>query len=296
MSTSNTILNGFPLPDFGSDDDFIVPSSPISRNCTQELTEAEYRELCLDRGLVVENLTPIKCSSNSAVYSARSSSDGSTWAIKVTDRKRRIAQEFTNRAQITDSPYLLKSIALQQSPTKAMIQMELCDAGDIRHRKFSEKDLWKLVHEISTALAIIHGSNCIHLDISPGNILIGPNCFKLADFATLTHIGSFRTGMEGAGPYVSPEALNFPHSGPVTGQTDIFSLGLVLLEAATGNPAPRGGSPGYIMIRNGQLKLGIGKYICECSQQLIDTVNSMLDPNPSNRPTSQQLASIKVGG
>jgi serine/threonine protein kinase len=199
MSGATAILKGFPLPDFGSDDDFIVPSSPMTCDTTQQLTEAEYNALCLDRGLIIENRTPIKCSSNSAVYSARSSIDGSPWAIKITDRKQRIAQEFTNRTQIIDSPYLLKSVAFEESPTKSMIQMELCYAGDIRQRKLCEKDLCKLMYEISTALAIIHNANCIHLDVSPGNILMGEECFKLADFASGCELERFdRTAFQEA--------------------------------------------------------------------------------------------------
>jgi serine/threonine protein kinase len=170
--------------------------------------------------------------------------------------------------------------------------MELCDRGDIRNTRLCEKDLWKLIHEIGTALSVIHGGNWMHLDVSPGNILIGNRCFKLSDFGTLKPVGSFEAGMEGAGPYASPEALNFPYGAPVTEQTDIFSFGLVLLEAATGIPAPRGGSPGYVQVRNGQLKLGMGRYDCSCSEELIALVNAMINPNPSQRPTSHQLAAV----
>jgi serine/threonine protein kinase len=287
-------LNGFPLPDFGSEDDFLAPSSPIGPDSRQQLTDAEYLTLCVNRGLVVDSTIPFKSTSNSAVYSAISSSDGAPWALKITDHKDRIAREFSNRSQIADSPYLLKSIAIQDSPTKAMLQMEFCQGGDICQRHFCEKDVWKLIHEIGTALSVLHSANWIHLDVSPGNILIGPTCFKLADFATLTQLGQFKAGMEGAGPYVSPEALNFPRAGPVTGQTDIFSLGLVLLEVATGVAVPRGGSPGYLQIRNGEIRLGAGKYACSCSESLVNLINAMMDPDPRNRPTSEQLSAIKV--
>jgi serine/threonine protein kinase len=158
----------------------------------------------------------------------------------------------------------------------------------------SEAEVWKLAHDIGTALSILHTGNWMHLDVSPGNILIGPRCFKLSDFGTLTQIGRFEAGMEGAGPYVSPEALSFPCGGAVTGQTDIFSLGLVLLEVVTGISAPRGGSPGYMQIRNGEIKLGVGKYTCSCSQRLIELINAMIDPDPGRRPTSSGLAAIEI--
>jgi serine/threonine protein kinase len=132
----------------------------------------------------------------------------------------------------------------------------------------------------------------MHLDVSPGNILISGSSFKLSDFGTLAQIGHFEVGMEGARPYVSPEALAFPQGHPVTEETDIFSFGLVLLEEATQIPAPRGGSPHYSGIRSGYVKIGMGPYRCSCTRTLIDLINAMIDPDPSRRPTAWQLVEI----
>jgi membrane-associated tyrosine/threonine-specific cdc2-inhibitory kinase len=142
------------------------------------------------------------------------------------------------------------------------------------------------------ALTIIHHDGWMHLDVSPGNILMGKRFFKLADFGTLTKVGEFEEGMEGAGPYVSPECLSYPTGHPVTQQTDIFSFGLVLLEMATDVPAPRGGSSGYMKIRNGELKLGLAPYLTDYTDALVSLINGMIDHNPQNRPTSLDLCGI----
>ena len=280
-------MDCFPLPDFGSDDF----SGPDYQMCepihAKTFTDDEYNTLCRDQGLIVDTLAPIRCTANSTVYAARSPLDGKSWAVKVTDRKRTIEEEFAKRKQLVDSPYLLKSIALRKSPRKALLQMELC-GGDLRDLKLTEPDVWRLIHDIGNALALIHKSGWMHLDVSPGNILIGKNCFKLSDFGTLTPIGSFEEGMEGAGPYVSPEALQFP-GAQVTPQTDIFSFGVVLLEVITGMPAPRGGSNSYIALRNDELRLGMGRYECNCSEELVNVVNAMLCRDPNQRPTAEQL-------
>jgi len=286
------MLNGFPLPDFN----FGTPPSSPPANCpsskSQEMSDAEYDSLCTRKGLVVDQSTPIKCTPNSTVYAARSPRDGQKWAIKVTPNKRRIGEEYTKRQQLRDSPYLLKSVSFHQSPTKAMIQMELCELGDLHNVMLEEPDIWQLIHDIGTALAILHGDDWIHLDVSPGNILIGQSCFKLADFGTLTKIGEFEVGLEGAGPYVSPEVLNFPNGADVTGQTDVFSFGLVLFEVTTGVKVPRGGSANYMAARTGRMKLGSGDYACEASEHLQAVVNSMVRPDPCERPTPEQLVDI----
>jgi serine/threonine protein kinase len=247
----------------------------------------------VNQGLRVDDIIPFKRTSNSAVYYATAVTDGTPWAIKVTEYKQRIQREFANRKQIPNSPYLLQTVRCQEIPTKAMLQMEFCEAGDLRDRRFPEHTLWNLVHDIGCALAVIHEANWMHLDVSPGNILIGTDCFKLADFATLTQFGQFGSGMEGAGPYASPEALNYPNLGPVGAPTDIFSFGLVLVEVATGVLVPRGGCRAYQEIREGEWKLGAGKYACACSEEFVGLVNSMLRPDPEGRPTAKELSLIK---
>jgi serine/threonine protein kinase len=173
-----------------------------------------------------------------------------------------------------------------------MMQMELCVDGDVRDAELTDEEIWKLVHDIGTALAIIHSDGWMHLDVSPGNILIGCDCFKLSDFGTLTRVGKFESGMEGAGPFVSPEALDFPNGPEVTGKTDIFSLGLVLVELATHVRVPRGGSRNYAEIRRGGIAVGTGKYVCRRGQLLVDLINTMIDPDPNRRPTAAQIAEL----
>lgn len=282
----------FPAPDFESDDELLDGYESKVTFGTKIFTDEEYNTLCTNHGLVVDTLTPIKCTANSTVYAAKSPKDGQQWAVKVTDKKRQIESEYVKRTQLEDSPYLLKSVSFRESPKKAILQMELCEDGDIRDMKLSEAECWQLIHNIGSALAVLHHSGWMHLDVSPGNILIGKDCFKLSDFGTLAAVGTFCEGMEGAGPYVSPEALKYPTGFPVTQQTDIFSFGVVLLEAITGIPAPRGGSEAYTAIRNDKLKLGDDKYQAECSLNLKNVINAMLELDPSKRPTAEELASI----
>ncbi|OHS97396.1 CAMK family protein kinase [Tritrichomonas foetus] len=289
------VLQGFPVPDFDCFDDedtlydepICCYSQPLSIITDEDVT------LCEKKGLVLDTATPIKCTANSTVYTAKSPRDGKIFAVKFTDHKRRIQSEFSKRKQVKDSPYLLKSFALQESPSKAMLQMEFCENGDIRDLIMPENYIWKLIHDIGNALYNLHSDGWMHLDVSPGNILVSKNCFKLSDFGTLARIGEFEEGMEGAGPYASPEALAFPLSDfQVTQQTDIFSFGVCLLESASGKAAPRGGSNGYSLLRNDQIKLGQGEYTCWCSTELINVINSMLNSNPNKRPTSEDLINL----
>ncbi len=89
--------------------------------------------------------------------------------------------------------------------------------------------------QVCSALAVAHGYDIVHRDIKPHNIMVQPDgSVKVMDFgiaragnSTMTQTGS----VLGTAHYVSPEQAQ---GKPLTGQSDLYSLGVVLYEAATG--------------------------------------------------------------
>jgi eukaryotic-like serine/threonine-protein kinase len=95
---------------------------------------------------------------------------------------------------------------------------------------------------IGEALHIVHEAGIVHRDVKPANILIETNVptagsvrAKLADFGIAHSLGSTRLTAQytvvGTAGYLSPEQAT---GATVTRASDIYSLGLVLLECFTG--------------------------------------------------------------
>ncbi len=106
--------------------------------------------------------------------------------------------------------------------------------------------------EIARALGAAHERHIVHRDVKPQNVLLTPEgSAKITDFGiarTLTESGLTLDGrVLGTTDYVSPEqALG----QDVTGQSDIYSLGILLYELLTGAVPFTGETPVAVAMRH----------------------------------------------
>lgn len=128
----------------------------------------------------------------------------------------------------------------------AFIVMQYVDGSDLRQRLADgplEPHMVALIGaDVAEALAYVHGRGVVHRDVKPGNILLpepegevtGPRAM-LADFGIARIVDGTRltaTGsVLGTANYLSPEQAA---GAALSGATDVYSLGLVLLECLTG--------------------------------------------------------------
>jgi serine/threonine protein kinase len=129
---------------------------------------------------------------------------------------------------------------------RAYLVLELVEGTDLRRRLESgvlpRRTAAYIGADIADALDHIQGRGIVHRDVKPENVLL-PNedalrrpRAKLADFgiAALVSASPGATGIERTRAYLSPEQAAGAPGGP---SSDVYSLGLVILESLTGRIA-----------------------------------------------------------
>jgi eukaryotic-like serine/threonine-protein kinase len=186
------------------------------------------------------------------VYLAEDTTLGRKVALKLLprafteheDRVRRFAQE-ARAASGLNHPNILTIHEIGQADGEHFIAMEFVDGETLRQRlqrgRLNLDEALKIGTQAAGALSAAHAAGIVHRDIKPDNIMLRRDGYiKVLDFGLaklvnhsrpLDHSATQAGRVMGTVHYMSPEqALG----QPLDHRTDIFSLGVVLYELATG--------------------------------------------------------------
>ncbi|MFC9937763.1 WD40 repeat domain-containing serine/threonine protein kinase [Nocardiopsis alba] len=153
-------------------------------------------------------------------------------------------------------------------------------------------ELRSLAAALAEALAGIHEAGLVHRDLKPGNIVLAADGPRVIDFGIAKVLDSVEGTHTARGfgtlAYVSPEqALG----GVATSASDVFSLGSVLVYAATGEPpfgtAPQAAVIHRIVDREPDLE--------HLEEGLRAPLASLLAKDPDERPSSREAVG-SLGG
>ena len=179
------------------------------------------------------------------------------------ERFRREAQA----ASVLNHPAICTIYDIGEQDGRGFIAMEFIDGETLRSHIHGKalplEEMLKLGIQIAEALDAAHAEGIIHRDIKPANIFVTKRGqAKVLDFGLAKlvpkGVGKADADFEGEVPdptsivgvisgtpsYMSPEQVRGDTLDP---RTDIFSLGLLLYEMATGRQAFSGGTGGMII-------------------------------------------------
>ena len=165
----------------------------------------------------------------------------------------------------------------------------------IRRSPLTESQTARLGAAMCRTLAYIHARGIVHCDVKPANILISGDTEddlvapKLADFGIATAGNGTRLTTNGAtmgtANYLSPEQVRGER---ITAATDIYALGLVLIEALTGALAYPGTGVTAAMARLNRSAI----IPHDASRGLRAVLAEMTARDPLDRPDAGHAASI----
>ena len=210
-------------------------------------------------------------------------------ALELFKREANLMREIS-QSSASDAIVKIETLLQDRNGTLYLI-MEFIDGKPLSHyikqgARLSETDLLKFSDRMLSALATIHAHNIVHRDISPDNIMV-PNDnileAKILDFGVASNaVGTEKSilGDTFAGKigYASPEQFGL-YDGKVTGLSDIYSLGLVLLAAFGVKPTAAGNIAATIENRKTDIDLSNTK-LSSRSQKLI---GNLLRSDPQKR-------------
>lgn len=178
----------------------------------------------------------------------------------------------------------------------AFLVFELASGGSLRDRlsrgALNRTQWLRLARHLLSGLVAAHARGLVHCDLKPENVLLfgaRRNHYKLADLGLAFRPAESRSGLpvRGTPAYMAPEQFE----GQVTPRSDLYSLGLLLYEAACGR-LPFQGS--YAQLREQQQRLSI-----DLSQWPLRAwgpwLQRLLEKSPELRPASAQQALDELG-
>jgi serine/threonine-protein kinase len=154
-----------------------------------------------------------------------------------------------------DHPYILKIFPVDKKsrPYIAMEYLEGQTLSDLlnRVRPLPEGDAVKIASRICEALDYLHKNQIVHRDLKPQNIMLcNDGSIRIMDFGIAKSLASRRLTFVGFTPamgtpdYMAPEQVRGSRGDH---RTDIYSLGAILYEMATGE-VPFGGDSPYVVM------------------------------------------------
>ncbi len=198
-----------------------------------------------------------------AVYMGRQVSVDRPAAVKILKKELTENPEFVKRfqreaallARLVDT-HVVQVFGAGEVDGQHFYAMEFVEGEDLSQRlrrgyRFTPDEVLQTAHRVGKALQAAWRHKIVHRDIKPSNIVITrDNLIKVMDFGLAKNPETDLTQSEiimGTAKYMSPEQAT---GSPCDIRSDLYSLGAVLYELATGKPPFVGETPTSVIYQH----------------------------------------------
>jgi tetratricopeptide (TPR) repeat protein len=238
-----------------------------------------------------------------AVYRAQDLATGQAVAVKVLldllegeEHRHRFQREFRILTRLSH-PRIVAVYDYGQWDGTPYYVMELLAGVDLaayrrsRDGRLPEGEILPLAVQLCQGLAYIHTQGLIHRDLKPGNVMLIDRSVKLMDFglarwrdvsAPLTTSGA----LLGTVNYMAPEQAQ---GQPLDSRADLYALGVILYELATGRLPFSGDSPVAVLLGHIQAVPTRADILQpDLSPAFVELVMDLLAKRPADRPATAE--------
>ena len=135
-------------------------------------------------------------------------------------------------------PHIVRAYEVIEEPVPLVVMETLAGETlghmiEAREVELSTAELAQLGLHLASAIRYLHAHGWLHLDLKPSNVIAECGRAKLIDLSVARPPGPAHGGI-GTFYYMAPEQVRGGELGPAA---DVWGIGTVLFEAATGEPA-----------------------------------------------------------
>lgn len=157
------------------------------------------------------------------------------------------------------------------------------------------EQLIPLAFELASALQYLANERVVHLDVKPGNVILGapPRLIDLSVARTVEVASHIRTPI-GTDPYMAPEQCD-PMLAKIGPGADVWGIGATLFEAISGDvpfPRPKGFDREDPLQRFPQLAGDAPPQLSDAPQALAEVVSACLSFESMERPTAGEVGDL----
>lgn len=283
-----------------------LPESPVDRNALfteqQHLAGTPYRVIRL-----------VGNGGMGAVYEVEHELLGKRFILKTLlqelvgrdDIVRRLRTEWRALGRLDHKNIVSVSDAGMTANGTPYFVMELLRGETVYERlvrvgPMSEREALRVAQGIFSGLAAAHDIGVVHRDIKPANIyLTTRGDVKVLDFGVAKVLGTDRGvtmfgATLGTPKYMSPEQAT---GGHVSGQADVYAVGVVLFEMLTGKPPFTVTAPQLQVAFHAEVSPPTMKEVAphlEISEQVELLVADLLKKDPLQRPEGPRTALRRI--